>query len=301
MADRHLPHASSALAAAALGLLVFACSPAPQPVERACTRMGCEDGLAVELAGAPPPPFRVEVRAGGAPQVRECPTREECAQLFFPGVAAEEVTVEVIAAGARTTRTLRPEISSVQPNGAGCPPTCRQGRVRVAWQPAAGPPPAAGTTPSPTRGGGADPDAGWTHGVLENHEAAVGVATLQAIRAASHDDYDRVVFEFAGVLPGYHLEYVDKPVRSCGSGEVVPLPGDGWLEVRLEPAAAHTEAGQPTVGREVVGPGGNLRSLKLTCDFEAVVTWVLAVESPNDFRVTRLDGPPRLVVDVRRR
>ena len=88
-------------------------------------------------------------------------------------------------------------------------------------------------------------------------------------------------------------------MRACGSGDVVPLPGDGWLEVRLEPAAAHTEAGRPTVGREVAVDLVNVKRVVTTCDFEAVVTWVLAVGSPNDYHVSELADPPRLVVDVR--
>ena len=103
-------------------------------------------------------------------------------------------------------------------------------------------------------------------------------------------------------MPGYHIAYIDRPVRSCGSGEVVPLPGDGWLEVRMQPAAAHTEAGEPTIARRVhplTLP--NLKQLSLTCDFEADVTWVAGVLSPNDFRVSELKGPSRLVVDIRHR
>jgi hypothetical protein len=54
-----------------------------------------------------------------------------------------------------------------------------------------------------------------------------------------------------------------------------------------------------TVGREVPVALANVRRLVLTCDFEAVVVWVLAVGSPNRYRVTVLEGPPRLVVDLR--
>jgi hypothetical protein len=40
-------------------------------------------------------------------------------------------------------------------------------------------------------------------------------------------------------------------------------------------------------------------SVALTCDFEAVLT--LAVGAPDrlPFRVSRLEGPPRLVIDLR--
>jgi hypothetical protein len=139
----------------------------------------------------------------------------------------------------------------------------------------------------------------WTAGIVAVETPGAGVATLQEIRTARHAGFDRVVFTLSPAVPGYHLEYVDRPVRSCGSGEAVPLPGDGWLEVRLSPAAAHTEAGEATVGREVPVALANVRRLVLTCDFEAVVVWVLAVGSPNRYRVTVLEGPPRLVVDLR--
>jgi len=42
-----------------------------------------------------------------------------------------------------------------------------------------------------------------------------------------------------------------------------------------------------------------LSELELTCDFEAVVTWVLGVESPNRYRIRELNGPPRLVIDIK--
>jgi hypothetical protein len=172
--------------------------------------------------------------------------------------------------------------------------------------PAAPAPPAAPPLPWPPgpRGGqgAGEPTATageWTTGIVADAGLGAGVAVLEEVRAARHDDLDRVVFGFSPVVPGYHLEYVDRPVRQCGSGDPVPLPGDAWLEVRLEPAAAHTDAGEPTVGREVPVALENVRRVVLTCDFEAVVTWVLAVGSPNSFRVSVLADPPRLVVDVR--
>lgn len=122
---------------------------------------------------------------------------------------------------------------------------------------------------------------------------------LGAVRAAQHTAYDRVVFEFVGAIPGYHLEYVDRPVRDCGAGDTKTVEGDGWLEVRLTPAHAHTEAGEPTVSRRELFPRLPIvRELERTCDFEAVVTWVIGTASPNRFRVLELSDPPRLVVDI---
>jgi hypothetical protein len=122
---------------------------------------------------------------------------------------------------------------------------------------------------------------------------------LLAVRAAKHAGFDRVVFEFRGAVPGYHLEYIDRPVRDCGAGDPKPIAGDAWLEVRLYPAHAHEENGSPTIPERELRPElPNVLEIERTCDFEAVVTWVLGVASPKRYRVLELAEPARLVVDV---
>lgn len=138
----------------------------------------------------------------------------------------------------------------------------------------------------------------WTAGITQVRRGRG--ATLRAVRAARNEGWDRVVFEFDGaVVPGYRVEYVDRP-QHCGSGDAVQVAGQGWLEVRITPAQAHTEAGQVTVAqRETRLALPVLREMEQTCDFEADVTWVLGVASPNRYRVSELTGPARLVVDVK--
>lgn len=151
---------------------------------------------------------------------------------------------------------------------------------------------------------GTEPDRAFegTAGIVRQEHRVRGVATLDAARTASHTGFDRVVFEFRGnEIPSYHLEYVDRPVRDCGSGDPVPVAGDGWLRVRMQPARAHTDDHEATVTvaerrRRLEHP--NLKALVVTCDFEAVLTWVLGVGSPNRYRVLELREPARLVVDV---
>lgn len=107
---------------------------APAPPQQMCTMMGCEDGLGVVVEGTPVGAYRIEARAaGGETQVRECASPQACGLVFFAGFLPEEVTVEVIAGGERSSRTARPLVESVQPNGPDCPPTCRQARVTVPW------------------------------------------------------------------------------------------------------------------------------------------------------------------------
>lgn len=157
-----------------------------------------------------------------------------------------------------------------------------------------GPPPAE-VPPDP-----AADDFEGTVGVV-HVERRVPMATLVDVRTGAHARHDRVVFEFDGEIPGWHVEYVDRPQHRCGSGDPVYLPGDGWLEVRLTPARMHTDEGRATItDRSRRELGGPLRALESTCDFEGEVTWVLGLDSPEPFRVLTLDDPPRIVVDVRR-
>lgn len=146
-----------------------------------------------------------------------------------------------------------------------------------------------------------NPDtAAWTAGITA--KPGDSISTLIEVRTARHDGFERIVFTFEPErISGYKVEYVDRPVRQCGSGDVVELPGDAWLLVRLEPAQAHTEEGRPTVAdRDRRLEYENIKRLKLICDFEGIVEWVVAVASPNRYRTLELRNPARLVVDVRK-
>lgn len=154
--------------------------------------------------------------------------------------------------------------------------------------------------PQNDNGGGGTYTSQWTAGIIDRPQLVAHPTTLVAVRTGAHKGFDRIVFEFDEYLPGYHTEYIDQPVRKCGSGSVTPVAGDGWLELRMYPAKAHTEEGLPTVAeRERMLNHPVLAELELTCDFEAVVTWVFGVESPNRYQVSELSSPPRLVIDIR--
>ena len=150
-----------------------------------------------------------------------------------------------------------------------------------------------------------EPD-NWTTGLLESPSTVRdAVALLSAVRTGRHADFERVVLELAeqgAGVPAFHVEYIDKPLIECGSGEQVFPVGDAWLEVRLEPLDAHTQEGQPTIPHRPVRTTGleNILALYLTCDFEAVTTLVIAVRSPKQFRAFSVESPRRIVVDVGR-
>ena len=132
-----------------------------------------------------------------------------------------------------------------------------------------------------------------------------GAATLTAVRAATHEGYDRIVFEFAegDAIPGYSVRYEDAAVQ-CGSGEDVTAqlgggsPPAAILHVDLRPANAHNEAGQATAEGELAPGLPAIKRVLRTCDFEAVVVYSAAVAAEAPFRVSELAAPPRLVVDI---
>lgn len=132
----------------------------------------------------------------------------------------------------------------------------------------------------------------------------VGPAFLTAVRAARHDGFDRVVFEFDGGPPGSEVGYVERPITEDGSGRPVTVDGTAVLEVRMEPARSARLSGEDVVftytGPKRLRPPGTATVVELvqTGDFEAVLTWVVGTRERVPFKVTKLSGPPRLVVDV---
>lgn len=99
---------------------------------RACTLIGCSDGLTVTLQHAPAGAFAVELRVpGAAPRRQECATATPCSTLVFDGVVEPVATVAIITPGGEVTREVRPQYTRLRPNGPDCEPTCLQAQVTV--------------------------------------------------------------------------------------------------------------------------------------------------------------------------
>lgn len=155
--------------------------------------------------------------------------------------------------------------------------------------------------PAAEPGDSSTPDFEGVRGVTEQKREGQEVAVLRDVRTGGHQNYDRMVFEFAdGRVPGYRIEYKEPPVKNCGEGREIEVDGKAMLVIQLTPAAAHDAKGMVTINeRERVLPLKMMRELKLICDFEAEVTWLVGTSASNRYRVLELANPARLVVDVR--
>lgn len=133
------------------------------------------------------------------------------------------------------------------------------------------------------------------------HREIPGIVVLRDVRTGDQQTFDRVVFEIEGPkLPDHDVKYVERPVH-CGSGLPAQVEGRAFLQVRLSPARAHTEAGAPTVAtlqRKVRLPV--IREIRATCDFEGEVVWVVGLAARKEFRILELEEPARLVIDIER-
>ncbi|MBL7495316.1 hypothetical protein I6A84_05690 [Frankia sp. CNm7] len=213
------------------------------------------------------------------------------ALLLAPGLAAcggaDGTDAVAGAASARTGQAT----SADPPGSATAPP-------RLSPSGSAGP---ATVPPSAPAGQevGASP---WSSEPLRVDHPLKEPVQLVGVRSAHHEDagmaFDRLVFEFAGGLPGYDVRYV-ADVRDPGQGAVVPLRGQAFLEVVFHPAVAHDSDGRPTppTGRD----GGGLPALvqyRMAGDYEGYVHYGLGVDDRVGVRVLELANPYRVVLDI---
>ena len=128
-------------------------------------------------------------------------------------------------------------------------------------------------------------------------------AYLADIRVASHDGYDRVVFEFEDSVPGYRVEVTRRPVTEDGSGDPVAVAGSDLVLVRMDNAQTARITGEKVTPvykgpRRVQTKGAIVQEVVDTGDFEGVVSWVVGLgRAPAGVKVTTLTSPFRLVVD----
>jgi hypothetical protein len=121
------------------------------------------------------------------------------------------------------------------------------------------------------------------------------------LRVGAHANFDRVVIDVDGKVPGYDVRYV-RHLSYDGSGMRVPLKGKKFIAIALTPAKAHNRSGHNVyTGPELqqYRQFDTLRGVAFTGDFEGVVSLGLSLRERADFRVTVLHAPNRIVIDLR--
>lgn len=127
-------------------------------------------------------------------------------------------------------------------------------------------------------------------------------AFLDDLRVARHDGFDRVVLQFADQVPApFPIRYLDEaPSEDC----VFDKPtGAAVLHMRIPRATGFDTSADPPRkyydGPQTVrGDTSVVTETVITCDFEMVLTVAIGVRQRAPFRVTQLENPPRLVIDV---
>ena len=129
------------------------------------------------------------------------------------------------------------------------------------------------------------------------------IALLERVALGQHEGYDRIVFQFRNLVPGYRVEYVQPPIQEDGSGATVEIDGHSFAQVRMELASGFDvtvpEGEIVYTGPRRISGSGIVAELVRTGDFEAVLTWAVGLHAQVPMRVFTLEGPPRLVVDFR--
>jgi hypothetical protein len=126
-------------------------------------------------------------------------------------------------------------------------------------------------------------------------------AQLMDVRIGLHDGFDRAVFEFEVGLPGYRVEYVEPPIVADASGLRVEIDGTAVLQVRFAPAAGHDPStGEVTYAGplQIASDLPSLVELQGVGDFEGQLRGVLGLTDDVDFRISELEAPFRVLIDV---
>lgn len=138
---------------------------------------------------------------------------------------------------------------------------------------------------------------------LEPHThnpADMGMLVVTSVRAASHDGFDRIVFETTGSgAPGWIADYTDSP-RQQASGDPIEVPGDTALEIMITGTAYPFELGvdNPNIGRVEM----NTELVSDIVDggtFEAQSQFIIGIKGERrPYSVQVLENPTRVVIDI---
>lgn len=120
------------------------------------------------------------------------------------------------------------------------------------------------------------------------------------VRVGSHDDYDRVVFEFDSGIPEFTVDVAEPPFTEDGSGFPIDVEGESFMVLVMRGGTKQTDTGESSYdGPTDFDPGlPRLVDLVEGGDFEAQSTWYFGLTGEACTRVFTLSEPDRLVIDI---
>lgn len=150
-------------------------------------------------------------------------------------------------------------------------------------------------TPSPTGVPSGFTRATVTGGAAQASDWEPGGPRVVGVRIGRHAGFDRFVIEFDGTVPTYRVRVHPSTTFTLSpKDETVVLEGTGGALIRLFPVAWTAYDGPTSLH-----PAGLvLREARLLENYEGYQQWGLGVAGTPCYRVSTLDSPPRLVVDV---
>ena len=143
----------------------------------------------------------------------------------------------------------------------------------------------------------------WTKAFSRAH-AQPAVIRLRQIRATREKLFDRVVFEFEGLIPSYNIKYLAaRSYEDLDGKHRIRIAGNAFIQIEMFVIPFDERQGEFT-GRRDFSPKGRLMmpSLRQVEDKgaeEGFYDVLLGVSSRKAFRVTELSHPARVVIDLR--
>ncbi|MFF3728623.1 hypothetical protein ACFYYM_40475 [Streptomyces erythrochromogenes] len=134
-----------------------------------------------------------------------------------------------------------------------------------------------------------------------------GICVL-GVRAATHPGFDRFVIDLGdGPIPAWTESIQTEPLTCCGdetNEHVIPVTGKSYLKIHLSPASSFDFKSQTPLYSSPRHSTFNFKSLKGqgltgTVDPEAREFRIgLALGGHSSYKIYKLAGPNRLVVDI---
>ena len=144
----------------------------------------------------------------------------------------------------------------------------------------------------------------WTTRPVARRHGATQPTYVRNIRVGRHRGFDRVVFEFSGVMPNYRVEYLkSRYYQNEGGTHRIKIAGNAFVEVNLNVIPADDEQLKLSQQKDFI-PHGRLklptvREIEDAQLFEGYYDFLLGISARKPFRVTELGDPLRLVIDFR--